>query len=99
VALAPPATLKRWLSVRAETLSVQQPRKTHPGDDGAEDGEVLVIVVKVVGGEDTIVGPPFAEASWKSAMASGKTLTLSLYFARETPFWVTMFVVPTVLRQ
>jgi hypothetical protein len=71
---------------------------------------VLVLVVKVVGGgevealvdvggEETVVGPPLAEASWKRAMLSGKTSTLSLYFARETPFWVTMLVVPTVFRQ
>jgi hypothetical protein len=61
-------------------------------------GEVEVLVVDV-GGEETVVGPPLAEASWKRAMLSGKTSTLSLYFARETPFWVTMLVVPTVFRQ
>lgn len=57
------------------------------------------MLVVDVGGEETVVGPPLAEASWKRAMLSGNTSTLSLYFARETPFWVTMLVVPTVFRQ
>jgi len=35
----------------------------------------------------------------KSAIVSGYTLTLSLYDARVFPFWMTMLVVPTVLRQ
>jgi hypothetical protein len=62
-------------------------------------GEVELLVFVDVGGEETVVGPPLAEASWKRAMLSGNTSTLSLYFARETPFWVTMLVVPTVFRQ
>lgn len=40
----------------------------------------------VLGGEETVVGSPPADASWNSAMLSGKTSTLSLYFAREFPF-------------
>ena len=49
---------------------------------------MLVLVVKVVGGggAGTVVGPPLADASWNRAMLSGNTSTLSLYFARESPF-------------
>jgi hypothetical protein len=57
------------------------------------------MVDSVVGGEEAVVGPPPADASWNNAILSGNTSTLSLYFARELPFCVTMLVVPTVFRQ